>query len=449
MRTATRLGLIAGVLGALAPWSVSAQGVKEELSPYLTRVEPQEWVLTTTIGLFANNLAPGNDGPLLTDQEFEIQQGTIFFPMPPVSASHDRENGSIKATLTFEGREVPLKYSLINSDSGRNPLHSGEAYGTWVFDDVEAALNMLFKVESRVTCWNTQFNDTEAMKVPWPSGEWPTEAASTLQPELFINEGFDGAYTTDFVHRLADRWTSGKARSQPPMVVAKWLAGEVAKSFQPTGSGIIPDVRPATARQAGQSIGATSAYEIVGAEDAAKRGKGSPYDMALLLTAVYRDVGLPARLVFGYVGGSSGGGDDPFRRNDRAEIGPYVWVEVALYDEKQADPKRQLTWVPVDILRIRADRVFSRKLDQPWPGFGTSEQLNEIIPIAFHLHPHRMGASSYGASIGRKREPRPSIWGWNIVPETPQGIDQVLTFTATSPARRPGDPEPGRRGRGQ
>ena len=441
--------LLAGLVGACCALSASAQGYKEELTPYLTRVDPQEWLLRTSIALSANNLAPANDGPLLTDQEFKIEQGTIFFPMPMRSASHDREPRSLKAKLLFEGREIPLKLNVVASDSGGNPLHSGEAYGTWTFGEVEAAMNMIFEVESVTTCWNTEFKDAEAMKVPWPSGAWPKEAASTLEPELFINEDFEGPYETDFVERLAERWTKGKAQSQPPMVVAKWLAGEVAKSFQPSGSGIVPDARPATARQSAQSVGAISAFEVVGAEEAARRGKGTAFDMPLLLVAVYREIGLPARLVVGYVGGSAGGGAEAFRASDRAEVGPYAWVEVALYDEKQADPKRQLTWVPVDINRIRADRVFSRKLDQPWPGFGSSDQLNEIIPIAYHLHPHRMGADSYGGTLGRKRSPMPAIWGWNIVPATPCGVDQVLTFTATTPSRGPGDPEPGRRGRGE
>src|SRR5690606_7652369 len=152
-------GRLAAILGCLAATSASAQIAKEELTPYLTRVEPQEWVLSTTIALYANNLAPANDGPLLTAEDFEITQGTIFFPMPIQSASHDREAKSIKASLLFDGREVPLKYNLVASDSGGNPLHSGESYGTWTFDEVEAGLNMLFKVESRVTCWNTQFNE--------------------------------------------------------------------------------------------------------------------------------------------------------------------------------------------------------------------------------------------------------------------------------------------------
>lgn len=445
MRIASRHGLISGALALGLHLSASAQIVTEQVTPYLVRSEPKEWVLTSTVSLYANHLAPGKDGPMMTEQQFEIEQATIFFPMPLRTASHDREKSSIKASLLIEGREVKLQPGFIESDSARDPLHSGEVYGTWLFKDVDAALSMLFKVESRVTCWNTVFDEAAANKVGWPAGAWPKEAASTLQPELFIDESFEGAYETDYVERLAERWTKGKVKSQPPMVAAKWLAGEVARYFQPSAQVIIPDARPATAGQTGMSVGAISAFEVVGAEEAARRGKGTNLDMAILLVSVYREVGLPARLVFGYVTGGETGASRSRRGQDEPEIGPYAWVEVALYDESQATPDQQLTWVPVDIVRIRAERSFGRKLDQLWPGFGTSDQLNEIIPIAFHLHPHRVGANSYGGSI-RLREPRPGIWGWNVVPETPQCIDQVIGFSSTSPSRRPGDPAPGKRG---
>lgn len=436
--------ILSAALGFALGAHAGAQVITEQVTPYLVRSDPQEWVLTTTVALFANHLAPGEDGPLIKDQEFEIEQATIFFPMPLRSASHDRERNSISASLLFEGREKPLQKGFIDTDSARNPIHSGEVYSTWLFKEVNADLNMIFKVESRVTCWNTEFDDELAMKVPWPSGTWPKEAASTFEPELFIDEGFEGTYETDNVARLAERLTKGKVKNQPPMVAAKWLAGEVARSFQPSGPVVVPDARPATARQSGQSVGATSAFEVIGAEEAARRGKGTELDMAILLVAVYREVGLPARLVFGYATGGNLGENSPFRGSDKAEPGPYAWVEVALYDESQSRPDQQLTWVPVDIVRIRGERSFGRKLDQPWPGFGTNERLNEIVPVAFHMHPHRVGASSYGASQ-RHRQPRPSIWGWNVVPDTPQGVDQVISFSATSPSRGPGDPPPGKR----
>jgi hypothetical protein len=445
--TSSRNSLPLIVLGlALVAGTASAQ-VEERISPYMNRTDPKEWVLTTTVTLVPNLTGIVKDGSMYKDEKYEIEQGTIFFPLAMRTSSHDREKRSVKAELRFDKSQVRLNESFVDSIGPGEPLHSGETYGNWMFENLTIGPSMIFKVESRVTCWNTQFDEEAAMHVPWPEGDWPKEAASTFDSELFINESFDEVYDTDYVERLANRFTKGKAKMQPPMVSAKWIAGEVARGFQPNQRTIITDARPATAHQSGMSVGATNSFSIQGAELAARTHKGSSFDMALLLTAVYREVGLPARLVVGYVGGSNGGDEEAFRAIDRAEIGPYAWVEVALYDESQARPDQQLTWVPVDIFRMREDHVYSRKFDQPWAGFGTSDQLSEIIPIGFHLHPHRMGAQSYGATL-RSREPMPALWGWNTVPELPATFNQSLNFSVTTPSRGPGDPEPGRRRRG-
>lgn len=422
--------------------------VENRISPYMNRTDPKEWVLSTTVTLVPNMTGIVKDGTIFKDEKYEIEQGTIFFPLAMRTSSHDRERRSVKAELRFDKSQVKLRQSIIDEIGRGEPLHSGEVYGNWMFEKLTVGPTMIFKVDSRVTCWNTVFDEEAAMKVPWPEGEWPKEAVSTFEDELFINEGFAEVYDTDFVERLADRYTKGKAQSQPPMVSAKWIAGEVARSFQPSQRAIVTDARPATAHQSGMAVGAINSFAIKGAELAARTQKGTSFDMALLLTAVYREVGLPARLVVGYVGGGNGGDDDPFRPIDRAEIGPYAWVEVALYDESQPRLDQQLTWVPVDIFRMREDNVYRRKFEQPWPGFGSSDQLSEIIPIGFHLHPHRMGAQSYGATL-RSREPMPALWGWNTVPELPACFNQSINFSVTTPSRGPGEPEPGRRGRGE
>lgn len=445
------------VLSAIAAVSIiatSSAQVTEVVSPYLTRTDPQDWILKSSITLTPNLNGLVQDGSLSKNETYTIEQGTIFYPLAMRSASHDRDPETVEATLLFDnGRKVPLKQSLVDSVGGGLPLHSGETYGNWVFEDVKIGPVMLFEVSSRLTSWNTRFNEKEAMKIDWPTGSWPEEAASTFEDELFINEGFEGAYETDYITRLAEKIVKGKAKSQPPMVSAKWIAGEVAKMYQPNGRSMITDTRPATAAQPGMAIGAFSAFNVLGAELAAKERNGSPADMSLLLTALYREVGLPARLVVGYVAGGNGGDEDAFRSNAKPEIGLYTWVEVALYDETQPRPDQQLTWVPVDIQHIRADRVYGRPFDQPWDGFGSVSNLNEIIPIGFHLHPHRMGAVSYGGDwvVGnrgrrnqtgttRQMEPRPSIWGWNVVPEIPPCFNQSLNFSATTPAKGPNDP---------
>ena len=419
--------------------------VEERISPYMNRTDPKEWVLSTNVTLVPNLTGITKDGSIFKNERYEIEQGTIFFPLAMRTSSHDRESRSVEAALRFDKLQVRLSQNLVDSIGPGEPLHSGETYGTWKFDKVEIGPTMIFTVESRVTCWNTEFDEEAAMKVPWPEGDWPKEASSTFEDELFINMGFEELYDTDYVEKLAERLTRGKADTQPPMVSAKWIAGEVAKSFQPSQRAIITDARPATAHQDAMAVGATNSFAIKGAELAARTRKGSSFDMALLLTAVYREVGLPARFVVGYVAGGNGGDRDPFRPIDRAEIGPYAWVEVALYDESQTRPDQQLTWVPVDIFRMREDQVFRRKFEQPWKGFGTSDQLSEIIPIGFHLHPHRMGALSYGATLDRSRDPMPALWGWNTVPELPACFNQSINFSVTTPSRGPDDPEPGRR----
>lgn len=450
----------AAVAGFCVSLAAHAQ-VTEKVSPYLTRVEPEEWVLKSIVTLRPNLTGLRQEGSVTVNEEYDIEQGTIFFPLAMRSASHDRELDSIKARMLIQdARDVNLQQSIVDSPGGGVPLHSGEAYGNWVFEKVTLGPSMIFEVESRVTTWNTKFDEKAAMQVDWPTGEWPAEAASTFDDELFINEGFDGPYEMESIEELAERIVRGKAKTQPPMVAAKWIAGEVAKAYQPHGRSIVTVSRPATAHQQGAGMRAINSFNVIGAAESARLRKGSEFDLALLLTAVYREVGLPARLVVGYVGGSRGGMDEPFRSIDKPEIGPYAWVEVALYDENQTRPDQQLTWVPVDIIQIRSDRVYGRPFDQAWEGFGTSEKLNEIIPIAFHLHPHRMGAISYGADFNPRRGatnsrrpnqrlPRPSLWGWNTVPELPAMFEQSINFSATTPSRGPGDPRPGERRRGQ
>ena len=78
MLKSPRRNLLVWLLGASCALSAGAQGYKEELTPFLTRVDPQEWLFRTNIALSANNLAPANDGPLLTDVtvlELELNSG--------------------------------------------------------------------------------------------------------------------------------------------------------------------------------------------------------------------------------------------------------------------------------------------------------------------------------------------------------------------------------------
>ncbi|MEM1072133.1 MAG: transglutaminase domain-containing protein [Planctomycetota bacterium] len=442
--------LLLAALAALLPMSANAQPE----SPYITRGESKRWVLQATVSLSsiptanADRSASLNDpqtSDIKTSQRFDIEQGTVFWPLAGSAGSYDVDRRSATTEIRFDGSEVPVSVSVFERDTSGHPLHSGGAYTQASFGPIEnVTAKSVLRFSVRAETFQTVFDEAAAREVPWPQGDWPREAASAFEPVMFLDGGFDGPYRDSKVAETVRRLTGGDPRSQPPVVTAKWIAGELAKTFRPSGQIVVPDARPGTPRVSGQSVGAIQAFNVTGAGPASQRGRGSPLDLPLLLAACYREAGLPARVVMGYSADAANRATEAFRRSDKAETGPYAWVEFALYDEQQPNPAMALTWVPVDILYMRANNVGRRPFDQPWEGFGTSEQLVDIVPVGYHLHPHNLAATSYGGSIqvrNRRREPMPSLWGWNLVPETPAAVTQTLAFDVTSPSVTASDPE--------
>jgi hypothetical protein len=435
----TVLGLAGVLLG------IPAFGQNEPYGPYIGRYEPRDVRMSARINVLPYVSESGNCAPsaslnvaqtteLRASPRYTVEQGTVYWPLAGVGASYEVDRSTLDGTLTIDGSEVPIRRSLYDRDSSGKPMHSGGSYAQWGFGPLaETALNASMEISFEARLWNTTFDEAGASAVPWPTKDWPAEAAGALGPMLFVDAGFDGPYTQSKVAELVDRMTEGKHRSQPPVIAAKWVAGELARRFQPSGPMTVADMRAASAVGGGQSIGAVGAIETLGAGEASARLKGAPVDLPLLLVACYRQMGIPARLVLGYsVGDEEMGLDRDRRNNDRAERGLYAWVEFALYDESQPSLTDALSWVPVDILYMRANNVGRRPFDTPWNGFGQSEQHNWLVPLAYHLHPHDLPAIAYGASV--RREPRPALWGWNLAPVTPMAAEQILTFFATSPS---------------
>lgn len=454
MKTMARTVLsLSGVLLAC-----SSLGQNEAYGPYIGRFEPRDVRMSARINVLpyvsdggtvtpTASLTVAQTTELRASPVYSVEQGTIYWPLAGVGATYEVDQSTIDGALTIDGHAVPLRRSLHDRDSSGKPLHSGGAYAQWGFGPLEqTALNTSMEVSFDARLWNTTFDESAASAIPWPTKEWPAEAAGSLAPMLFIDGGFSGPYPGGGVAELVERMTKGDPRSQPPVVTAKWIAGELARRFQPSGPMTVADMRAASAVGGGQSLGAVGAIETLGAEEASTRLKGSPVDLPLLLVACYRQAGIPARLVIGYSVGEEEIGDDrESRRNDRAERGLYAWVEFALYDESRPSLRDALSWIPVDILYMRANNVGRRPFDSPWNGFGQSEQHNWLVPLGYHLHPHDLPAIAYGASV--RREPRPALWGWNLAPVTPMAAEQILTFFATSPSVTIEDMERGPGGR--
>ncbi|MEO1583118.1 MAG: transglutaminase-like domain-containing protein [Planctomycetota bacterium] len=465
--TLRRSASAAVVAAACTLPAVSSDAQPDRISPIVTRSEPQDWRLRATISLSRQIdsigdpfLAQAGIAPRATDdpardfllrsigqvEEVPVSRGTFYFPFAGSAASYEVDRESVSASARFNGRSVPLVGGLSRTDASGEGRHSGAAYGIWSFGPADTfSPGGLFEIEFDARAWNTRLDERAARTIGWPTGEWPEPARRSLEPMLFIDRGFLGPYDRAPVEAAIDAWIGDRAQSQPPVVLAKWLAGKLAREFQPIGGLVQPDSIAGNAVRVGRSLGAMQGFRTIGAPRAVATMQGAPVDLPLALVALYREAGLPARLVIGFVAGEEGGLPDPVRRSDEPPLGLYAWVEFALYDESAPSLDEALTWVPVDILAMRAGNVGRRPLDQPWPGFGGDDYFNELVPLAYHLHPHELPAVSYGRGISddaltesapRRLIPLPSLWGWNIEPRTPDLLRQALAFSVTTPSIR-------------
>lgn len=469
-----------GTIGTLLACSAVSAAGQPERREVITRSDPSEWRLLKSVTLGEDlsavhcpeSLEPEAVTPIDMARhvllqgdagigELMVEEATVYFPLANRSASYAVDWESPAARFLINGWEVPLRPTLYRADASGQPIHSGGAYSIWSFGpDVRLTSGIIMQFEFEATAWNVTLNEDAARSIAWPTGNWPAEAASSLEPMLFVDRGFAGDYDRTAIEQIVEQWTAGAPRSQPPLVLAKWIAGQLSTSFQPVGRIGASDSIPGNAVQPGRALGAIQGFNATRLDRAAESMRGTPLDLALLLTALYREAGLPARVVVGYVAGDAGGRRDPVRRRDEPEQGEYAWVEFALYDETQASLEDALTWVPVDIIAMRANNVGRRPLDQNWDGFGRSDYFNQLIPLAYHLHPHRLPAVSYGVGdtvdgLGRvqhgvaARRPVPSLWGWNVVPVTPRNVYQTISFSATTPSRTADDARSGGRSPGR
>ncbi|MGP1272573.1 MAG: transglutaminase domain-containing protein [Phycisphaerales bacterium] len=387
-------------------------------------------------------------------QRFRLRAETASFlwPVTERSASHQTDPyEGIDAELWIDSTQLPLRRRTFEAYADGSPLHSGAAWADWYTGPIDADVaNIELRLRGRAIAYSTVFDEASARRIDWPTGSWPEEAASTFEPMLLTDhDAYGRPYEPESVKRLAKELTRGRERSQPPVVAAKWIAGELARRFQFDRSGmeycsIAADrfdedtIEPTLGLNPG--VGVPVGFNAVGTQAAADTLRGSPVDLSLLLARVYREIGIPARIVVGWrifdpQEGDSGGAIDD------QPLGLHVWVEFALLDERESAVRddQRLVWVPVDVLEIRRGGAFSRGLNTPWPGFGTVAHLNRTIPLGFHLAPHRMGEIWYGgstrpamvrdvfAAAPEHEPPRPLIYGWNVVPNTPGFLTQQLS----------------------
>lgn len=365
-----------------------------------------------------------------TIERFEFATTTMVWPIVPRSASSELalvtrpgEPPRLESLrFTVDDRDATVlrefEHEILTSDAGGGQYHSGTWLAALKLGRGINAREVEFEVVIPSKSWETEFDERAARAIGWPDGPWPAEAASTLRPMNFVEIGPDGRRYEDAVVRaLLTQWTSGRdPREVAPVVLAKWIAGQVMQHVQISGSGL-----------ASTRMGQLSGVALQQPNETARLGRGSEFDMVVLLAAVYRMAGLPARIVVGYDTQASSRRNDRFLDPGRGSSGELcAWVEFCLYDEAS----NTINWVPVDIVRLRGqgNRLPDNYVDRPMRFFGTHDRLDDVIPFAFHFFPPTT-VRAYGA---------PGFWGWFVTPTAPDRAWQSLSIRASTTPRRGG-----------
>lgn len=391
-----------------------------EPGPYLKRERNKDWILQNRVRIQSDdsNVVPlGSVLPRVTPIEFKTV--TMFYPLVASTASSVVDEKKVSAKLSIDNREV------ASLSGQRLPIilgaHSGSALAKIEYTtekDTEAARQFVLQIDIPTQSARTVFDETAAMEVGWPTGDFPPAAMSTFEPQLFIDQDPFGPYDLAPVRERLQRWLSAEKitdpKSVPPVRLAKILAGKVVGDIQPSGK-----------RQNSARTGELEGLEFRPPAQVLREGRGADHEIAALLTLVYRQVGLPARVVIAYEGdvaGSVGGVLD--RKTSSASL--RYWVEFCLYDEVN----NTVNWIPVDVYRIRKVSSRTQPVDKTWRFFGTHDELEELIPFAVTFHPSAGTVKAYGS---------PGFWGWIIQPKTPEAAYQMLSFSASRPSKSGAD----------
>lgn len=397
---------------------------KPDPSPYIKRTKPKRWTLETMVFIGTTEWTDIIDGQAIpANDKWEFSAATLVFPALEETAS------SILEVYTLDGEEVPAvrgkvefddhlmtdKVDIVTQGIGGGLLPCATWRAQWQVEPpgrgVYAPREMELHVKTSLVSHETEFDEVNARKVDWPK-EWPPEAAATFQPQMLIDFDAQGRmYDMSTVVELLKQWTDNKdPKTVKPVVLAKYLAGKVVEHVQPNGEGLAFD-----------KSGMLEGFNTVGPAEAVIRKRGTEIDLPILLCAMYRAAGLPARIVIGY--DEEGSGKSVYLKQAGGDGEIRVWVEFALFDE----PNNTFGWVPVDptALRGSSSRMPPNFLERPTKFFGTHDELDRVAPIAFHFHPPTT-VRAYGS---------PALWGWFVTPTPPGRADQRVTFSISSSPR--------------
>lgn len=389
-----------------------------ELKPALRRDESnsRDWTLHAEVRLHPT-LARGIDRRTLpASPQLILKSVEFLYPILDSSAMHEVYPSRLKGEFRIDNILADQEPDI------RDGYQSLSSIGVWKAGPMRTH-SLVFIADIPMTCWETRIDEAAARRYEWTSAAWSAEMALCLEPQLFV-EPKDAA-----VADLVKKWTKGDPRAMKPYDLAKRLAAGVIEHMRVTD--------PPTASQ-GQHVGLgrvavpfLEGFAVHGAAFAAREKKGSEFDLACLLAAVYRSAGLPSRLVIGY---------DVKRSDERQGIVLRSWVEFFLAREpapaaagaKPAITSKDGEWIPVDITRQWEFSSRAPAQNLKWEYFGNNEEFDFVVPIAFHWLPPEDCTNSGP----------PGMWGWRPSPVNPLCDAEIKIWASETPRKGGEDPRP-------
>jgi len=369
----------------------------------LQRVNPRiydvryEVTLTTMVAYGLDDPRVRRGDPEYTDPAsvdwggtFQLADTPIIMPLIYRGTYSAVDLESVRGELFLNGRKDTTLPDRMRIDDGLP--HS-----------VHLAVMPIGRFEGKTLRWNIAFqtqvyasviDDAAAAKLTWPRA-WPAEVQDGLSPQMYIES--DDPVFAETVERVSE----GKLRLVPPYLAVKDLVRYCLQEVMPVGSG----------QRRGQ-LGVLHGMTVQGAVETAMEGRGSPHDLVCVCVAMLRAAGIPARPVIGV------------HENARERKEFRSWAEFYL---------EGAGWIPFDPHRMRGSGAQHRDVHQPWPHFGSLDDMNEWIPLSYHFMPPREVESPM----------YPAIWGWAPRPNGAPNAEQRIQIGITSRGQPLTPPTPG------
>jgi len=367
--------------------------------PVVLRVDAdkQEWTLNAEVMLVSlteqRSDVRGRQ-PVFQTRRIVVDRAVLVFPVPTDTAFTVMDDLLFESSVILGGRTISDTPRLVEG------YQAGARLAAWDISNIDAN-GIRLNVRTAMTSFNTVVDEKRAFAVDWPKGELPEMLNSALGAQLYVESD------APEIARLVEVWTNGNPKRVKPYYLAKHLAAKVVDWYQPSEGPFLAE-RDSEIYRTGTGAIMIAGYNVRGAISAAREQRGSAFDMANLLCAVYRQAGIPARVVIGY------NHEGQQRGSNRSPI--HAWVEFFL----MVDEENGLgEWIPVDIIRQREFASRAPAVERPWKYFGNNDRSHQYSAISFHWHPPTVVVNSGP----------PAFWGWLPEPSAPN-IDQGIRFHA-------------------